>query len=134
MQRRETQCNAVLPSPAVRYSQGASMSKPEEITCANCRYFATPKANSRTECRRFAPVTSDDGGGAFPFVGSEDWCGEFQPLRPPVPIDLESLRAIHEPQGRGGARYCDHCDSSDDVMRCIRELERLRRILAGGVA
>lgn len=60
-------------------------------TCAECRFFAP----ADSACRRYPPTRVTDQtsaletGGyafdvitAFPTVGPNDWCGEFQPRHP----------------------------------------------------
>ena len=56
--------------------------------CGDCRY----KHTETSECHRYPPQLDANhtrvGGGttfAWPRVTSSDWCGEFAPLRFPVP-------------------------------------------------
>ncbi len=53
--------------------------KPDYIICANCTFFYE---DQNGECRRHAPMREPGNGNsdpnrAFPFVMSDDWCGDF---------------------------------------------------------
>lgn len=69
-------------------------------TCSTCRYIYIPDEGypSTSVCRRYPPVClSTSGQGAFPAVGSDDWCGEFKVVGgPPKPINTAVPYAAQE--------------------------------------
>lgn len=45
-------------------------------TCGDCRYYV-----SVYECRRHSPTTVKEGQRIWPYVGTQDFCGDWEPSK-----------------------------------------------------
>lgn len=53
-----------------------------EPNCNRCRfYYSEDNVVGFGQCRKNAPVITEDSNGAFPRIRNSDWCGEFKPTR-----------------------------------------------------
>ena len=69
-----------------------------EKTCEGCQHFSLIEeegmvgSGEQGECRAHPPqITGDDSSsyGTWPVIGKDEWCGEWEPIRPHGVVQAE---------------------------------------------
>lgn len=68
--------------------------KPIANDCESCRFWqrSGPNDPQAGECRRYAPAIGPTGGGRFPLMLADGWCGEHQFRRRSWPMHAKKPR------------------------------------------
>lgn len=70
--------------------------------CEDCRFWT--RYNHSGTCQRHAPIIKEPQShperGIWPWTSAGDWCGDFEPIKPPAPLfrilDKASGAVVHD--------------------------------------